>query len=361
MARPQVRLDWTALLNGRRRKPPSAPSAEKGAEHRTAFERDYDRLLFSTPVRRLADKTQVFPLERNDSVRTRLTHSHEVANLARSIGTTLVYNHAVELGLQAVPGFQRAVPALLGAIGLAHDLGNPPFGHQGEDAIRAWVSLHSVSDRHGSFDIFQDSALSPAQRQDFAEFEGNAQSLRLLTRLQIINDGYGLNMSYAALAALMKYPVASDKIDKAVPSRKKFNFFQSEADIVSDVWQNTGLAEGVRHPLTLIMEACDDIAYSVLDLEDAAKKGLISFHDLIASLNHHADGDGQILEICDMSRRREIEYRQSQLSGAELSDISMQMACTRFRRHQVRCFNGTGGASWSGGSLRGSSSLRLFG
>jgi dGTPase len=328
MSDPRRRLDWTKLLNGKRRKPSSAPSPQKGVEHRIALERDFDRLLFSTPVRRLADKTQVFPLERNDSVRTRLTHSHEVANLARSIGTTLVYSHAEELGLIGVPDVQRAIPSLLGAVGLAHDLGNPPFGHQGEDAMQSWIARHAAppTDQNQSFDIFAGGKLlSPAQQRDFEKFEGNAQALRLLTRLQIINDGYGLNMSYAALAALMKYPVPSDKIDKKIGSRKKFNYFQSEAKIVEEVWQHTGLAEGVRHPLTLIMEACDDIAYSVLDLEDAAKKGLISFHDLIASLNHDAAGDLQVVDICEEARKRESDYRKVQLSGAELSDISMQM------------------------------------
>src|ERR1700743_2659504 len=103
MVEAQRKLDWAKLLDGNRRKPPSAPSPQKGPEQRIPLERDYDRLLFSTPVRRLADKTQVFPLERNDSVRTRLTHSHEVANLARSIGTTLFYNHGEELGLAAIP------------------------------------------------------------------------------------------------------------------------------------------------------------------------------------------------------------------------------------------------------------------
>jgi dGTPase len=127
--------------------------------------------------------------------------------------------------------------------------------------------------------------------------------VRLLTRLQIISDDFGLNITYATLAALMKYPVPSDKIDKTIQSRKKFNFFQSEA--------------------------CDDVAYSVLDLEDAAKKGLISVHDLIASLSYAKDptqaADQRIQQICDKSKERETEYRAFDLSGPELSDICMQM------------------------------------
>lgn len=326
----QIELDWKKLLNGDRRRP---SSADKPIEHRVAFERDYDRLLFSTPVRRLADKTQVFPLERNDSVRTRLTHSHEVANLARSIGTTLASAPIAEkIGLSGISDLHRKVPAILASVGLAHDLGNPPFGHQGEYAIQSWIARHSVSKAvdSTSFAVFDGaSELTAAHRNDFLHFEGNAQALRLLTRLQIISDDFGLNITYATLAALMKYPVPSDKIDKTIQSRKKFNFFQSEATIVGDIWKATGLVEGVRHPLTLIMEACDDIAYSVLDLEDAAKKGLISVHDLIASLSYTKDpaqaADLRIQQICDKSKERETEYRAFDLSGPELSDICMQM------------------------------------
>jgi dGTPase len=181
-----------------------------------------------------------------------------------------------------------------------------------------------------SFGIFDGTSdLTDAHRNDFLKFEGNAQALRLLTRLQIISDDFGLNITYATLAALMKYPIPSDRTDKTVQSRKKFNFFQSEARIVQEIWKETGLTEGVRHPLTLVMEACDDIAYSVLDLEDAAKKGLISVHDLIASLSYAKEPghaiDERIAEICEKSKKRETEYRGFDLSGPELSDICMQM------------------------------------
>lgn len=320
------RLDWSKLLNGERRKPKAGPSAPKKGEHRIELERDYDRLLFSTPVRRLADKTQVFPLDPNDSVRTRLTHSHEVANLARGIGTALVYDHRDKLQVPETLNPLRSIPSLLGAISLAHDLGNPPFGHQGEEAIRSWVKRHSrpKSEDAISFDIFDDSGLTKANKLDFLNFEGNAQSLRLLTRLQILNDDYGLNMSYAFLAALMKYPVGSDKTDKTSQARKKFNFFQSEAPIVKEVWEQTGLSEGVRHPLTCVMEACDDIAYSILDIEDAAKKGLVSFHDVLAWLRH-VPIDETITRLVGKATERDKEYRTLPISSSELSDISMQM------------------------------------
>lgn len=251
----------------------SGSRPEGGSDKRTEFEKDYDRLLFSTPVRRLADKTQVFPLERNDSVRNRLTHSHEVANLARSMGIRLIRTNPAVFGDSDEA--RNAAPVILSAVGLAHDLGNPPFGHQGEDAIQAWFSANK--------DIL--SGLSGDEpRQDFELFEGNAQALRLVTRLQNTSGPAGLNLTAATLAALMKYPMASTECDKGRSISKKHGFFRSEKEVVSWIRDETGLPEGRRHPLTWLMEAADDIAYSVLDVEDATKKGLVSPEDLLAKL-----------------------------------------------------------------------------
>lgn len=128
-------MEWTGLLNEARRQKRRS-TVKKLGRIGTEFERDYDRLLFSTPTRRLADKTQVFPLERNDSIRTRLTHSLEVSTLARDIGSELAFEHK---GLfEGVESSERSIPALLSAVGLAHDFGNPPFGHEGEEAMRRW-------------------------------------------------------------------------------------------------------------------------------------------------------------------------------------------------------------------------------
>jgi dGTPase len=245
---PLPTLQWEKLLNCERRKDRSKAQATKSiqhvkaVEHRTELERDHDRILFSTPVRRMQDKTQVFPLDPHDSVRTRLTHSHEVANMARSFGTALVYAYPGKISFPEDVSAARNVPALLEAIGLAHDLGNPPFGHQGETAIRSWMKARSERD-----DDFFANITEAAQRADFLEFEGNAQAFRLLTRLQIVNDDFGLNMTYAFLAALMKYPSPSDRIDEKVQARKKFNFFQSEAEIADEVWSVTGRLLRGRH------------------------------------------------------------------------------------------------------------------
>lgn len=314
-------LNWTQLLNQKRRKDKLKPEgASASANGRFEIERDYDRILFSAPTRRLADKTQVFPLDNNDSVRTRLTHSHEVATLARSIGLRLVYEYeGIFEGAGSSEFIQRSIPALLAAIGLVHDLGNPPFGHQGEYAIRNWFLNNKAKVFGGnSKDAF-----------DFVHFDGNAQTLRLVSKLQILNDQYGLNLTYATLAALIKYPVSTSSIDKE--KWKKQGYFSSEEKIVAEVWEETGLSEGVRHPLTYIMEACDDIAYSVLDAEDTVKKGLASYYDLIRYLEKNCHQDPVTDSVIFLAKGNSSEFEKGSLSPQELNDCSMQM----FRVHAI--------------------------
>lgn len=304
-------LDWTKLLNQRRRKELDGSAEIMGtAAGRTEFERDYDRILFATPTRRLADKTQVFPMEEHDSVRTRLTHSLEVSNLARSIGVRLAFEDA-----EAVFGpnheslqVKRNVPALLAAVGLAHDLGNPPFGHQGEIAMQQW---------------FRDGNAGADVDLDFRDFDGNAQTFRLLTRLQVLNDHYGLNLTVGTLAALMKYPSIYGSKNKG--GFKKFGIFSSEASIVQQVWEHTGLREGVRHPLAYVMEACDDIAYSIIDAEDTVKKGYASFYDLMDFLESFDSSDSVISGVVKLARDKNVENKSPRLSSREVNDISMQI------------------------------------
>ena len=304
------RLQWEKLLYPKRRKFIHSKKSESIGTGigREEIERDYDRILFAAPTRRLADKTQVFPMEKNDSVRTRLTHSHEVSNLARSIGIRLAYAHAEEVFRDCADSLNvgRTVPALLAAIGLAHDLGNPPFGHQGEVAIQRW---------------FQRNPSSVAVGTDFLRFGGNCQTFRLLTRLQILNDEYGLNLTYATLAGLLKYPVFSDS--DALDRFGKFGIFESEREIAEDVWKYTGLSKGIRHPLAYVMEACDDIAYSVIDAEDIVKKNYASFNDLIDFLQSNDDVVTRDVVASVLKKNR--EFKQHSLSSSELNDLSMQM------------------------------------
>jgi len=360
---------WETLLCKQRRKQESRVKQEsestpenkggvEATEARTEIERDHDRILFSTPVRRLADKTQVFPLDKNDSVRNRLTHSHEVSNLARSLGTTLVYDLKEGEGLNNA---QRDIPALLAAVGLVHDLGNPPFGHQGEAAIQGWFrdnyKLVACED--------EEVILSDELYQDFLKFEGNAQTFRLVTRLQLLNDNFGLDLTYATLAAMMKYPVGSQQVDtdstsKSVAS-KKHGFFKAEEKIAHEVLRKVGLNIGLRHPLAYVMEACDDIAYAVLDIEDAVKKGLASFSDLMEYLKHDGEKDAKegiekdevVLHVHAQACAKHAEYRSANLSPAELNDVSMQRfrvfaigalvsaAIEAFREHRTTLMDGT--------------------
>lgn len=363
-------MDWNKLLNNGRRKDKSNKQdhywnsewgmIENGT--REEIERDYDRILFLAPIRRLADKTQVFPLEQNDSVRTRLTHSYEVSNLARSIGTQLAYEKDdifTGHNLEKRKGYlTRSLPALLAAIGLAHDLGNPPFGHQGESAIQDWFK------ENVEFPKNEGGRINPIYH-DFTKFDGNSQTIRLLTQLQILNDQFGVNLTYATLAALLKYPQSSEYVDErnrkieewvktkgkepcphTKPTWKKHGYFHSESSLIKDIWKETGLKEGVRHPITYVMEACDDIAYSVLDAEDIVKKGLASFHDLINHLEHYmscaqqnekelkgTDEEKQkgqfelIQNVIDLSEKKHKEFSSPVLglTPTELNDVSMQM------------------------------------
>jgi dGTPase len=347
-----TKLDWDKLLTSGRfshlfRNTRAENRREKPkwlVNTRTETERDHDRIVYASPVRRLADKTQVFPLERNDSVRNRLTHSHEVSNLARSIGVHLV-SHGVLKSLSRK--HKRNIPAMLAAVGLAHDLGNPPFGHNGEEAIRSWMKQNSsklfefsgaknsvppAQRRYLKADL---RLISDQMRKDFLMFEGNAQTMRVVTQLQVLKDDLGLNLTFGSLAALMKYTVGSGSIadDKDRPARKKIGYFCSEREVVKEVFRHTGLKDGIRHPLAYIMEACDDIAYSVIDAEDSVKKQLVSFTDLVAWLEgFEACRDDELTKwVVNSSKHDHEEHRHAKLSSAELNDVSMQ----KFRVHAI--------------------------
>ena len=249
---------------------------------RSRFQQDYDRLLFSTPVRRLSDKTQVWPMDDNDGVRTRLTHSHEVANLARSIGTRI---YAANPDLFTGADLHQVVQPMLSAIGLAHDLGNPAFGHQGEMAIGRWFQQREwIFTNHDDKGEGLPVAIPKDLHKEFLDFDGNPQTLRLVSKLQTSIAHLGLDLTCATLIAAIKYPVGAPNRVKGNPITKKYGYFESERTLVEKLRAETGLNEGQRHPLTWIMEACDDIAYSVLDVDDAMKKGVISPEDVIARL-----------------------------------------------------------------------------
>lgn len=261
-------MEWTSLLNSERRRSTTCPN-----DPRIEFERDYGRSVFSTPVKRLQDKAQVFPLEAHDGVRTRLTHSLEVSSVARGLATRSA-QWLLKQG-KISSGMDRYIEAIAATCGLIHDLGNPPFGHAGEDAIRAWFR------RPEREECLRMSLENEQQIQDFLKFEGNAQSLRLVAKLQVLADDKGLNLTFGTLSALCKYVASSDEADKSHANRafRKPGYFASEQNIVQQIRTATGTGDA-RHPICFLVEAADDIVYLAADVEDAVKKGVLSWRDV---------------------------------------------------------------------------------
>ena len=283
-------MQWSQLLCsqrlGRERKPgPHNPE-------RSEFRRDSDRITFSTAFRRLQDKTQVFPLADNDYVRTRLTHSLEVSSVGRSLGARV---GAVVCQRHGLAAHASDFGDIVAAASLAHDLGNPPFGHSGEDAIRHWFSKSEAA-REAK------AGIGEAQRADIEKYEGNAQGFRLITRLQMPDNPGGMQLTHATLGAFTKYPRESI-IPEAGPrgaGAKKFGFCQSEREHFASVAEACGLirrspdtAWWARHPLAFLVEAADDICYRLVDFEDGYRLGHLdyeevrgSFMALISPLRH---------------------------------------------------------------------------
>jgi dGTPase len=254
-----------ALLLGR-------PSHKVSGESRTEYERDRDRTVYSSPLRRLIRKTQVFPLDPNDLVRTRLVHSLEVSTVAEGLASQVVRD-VISKREKLNEEQYRAIPKIAETCGLLHDIGNPPFGHAGELAISSWFKVSPT----GSDLISKLSGTSQAAA-DFLHFEGNAQTLRIVTNTHLLAHDQGLNLTCATVAALRKYLAPSHKAASDSPSHEmtKPGFFVSEAKIFKKVSELTSTTDR-RHPLTYLVEAADDIVYSVVDLEDAMKKDLLSW------------------------------------------------------------------------------------
>lgn len=262
-------LEWEKLLNTDRLR----PSRATNLPHRNEFDKDYERIIYSSSLRRLQDKAQVFPLQQNDFTRTRLTHSMEVASLGRSlawsIGEWLLTEKKEFNDFREV----KQLASLVEVACLVHDLGNPPFGHYGEDIIRKWFESWFKTDEYKKAeDDF--GALTDQQKNDFLLFEGNAQAIRILSKLQFLNDRFGANFTFGTLATLMKYPWASDN-DKSIEKRK-FGFFYSEQELYNQIHEKVGIGE-CRHPATYLLEAADDMAYLTADIEDAVKKGVFDW------------------------------------------------------------------------------------
>ena len=282
-------MKWEKLLSAQRRGEYKRKESVKTTDLRSEFEKDYHRIIGSASFRRLQDKTQVFPLDKSDFIRTRLTHSLEVSSIAKSLGQN-ISEHIIKEGLDVgfTPKMKTDISDILQCAGLIHDIGNPPFGHFGEEAIREWFRLHLPRLKY--HDAVVSDILSEQMQADLYNFEGNAQALRLVSRLHFLVNEHGMNLTYGLLNTIIKYPVSSVDIGKEQGNvqYKKMGYFYSEADLYERIVASTG-ALNCRHPLAYILEAADDIAYRTADIEDAFKKGNITYESLVLELEHRMD------------------------------------------------------------------------
>jgi dGTPase len=307
---PMARLNWKQLLCRDR----DVPDPKSGGDQRFEFERDYDRIVNSSAFRRLQDKAQVFPLERTDFIHTRLTHSLEVERLGVAMAHD-VYRQNRKL----FPGAEEAeIGSLMSAACLAHDIGNPPFGHSGEKSIQLWFRKY--------LEAHSELGLSEQQRADFLRFEGNAQTLRVVSTLQVQweKEQPGLHLTYATLSVLMKYAASSLTANpKGSQSQTKPGYFSSENHLVETIRERTGTGQH-RHPLTFLMEAADDMAYSAIDIEDALKKQVVDLQLVCDTLNKKYRGERDLQELVR-------KYLMVRRGGRVAADPEHLMRYQRFR------------------------------
>jgi dGTPase len=273
-------IDYKKILSSYRFR----TSTRSGRNARTESESDRGRVLFSPAFRRLQQKAQVFSMEPNAAVRSRLTHSFEVSQVGRYLADEICQRHETQRGGRLDAVEQGALVNFVEAACLMHDIGNPPFGHFGEAAIQEWFKLNGrecvltaigmpqfVANTTGPYEQLVSQALV-----DFLEFDGNPQGLRIVTRLQWNTDEFGLNLTATALASFLKYVRCAGDGLRDGNFRKKAGFFTTESEIVKKVWDEFGYSSPQRFPLAYIMEAADDIAYCISDLEDSFEKEIVS-------------------------------------------------------------------------------------
>ena len=341
-------MDWPLLLDttGYDNKPerPDRPAHVVAA----------DRITFSAPFRRLANKTQVHPLYDNDHLRHRMIHSEEVASVGRSIGMQVGMWLAQEKLITEVEAHKLA--GVVQAACLAHDLGNPPFGHSGEEAIGAWCA----EQLHGCSPAFR--GIAGERWPEFEKFEGNAQGFRILTRLEMYRNDGGMCLPNAVLGAFMKYPMGAEtsrrfkgKFDTPYVGAKKFGFFESERAYFSKAATSMGLlaAQGLdgqtwwrRHPLVYLVEAADDVCYNIVDLEDGFTAGELSYSDVEDLLSAIALPPSR--NQADYTKLEKISYLRARAIGGAIN------ACVQaFKDNYDSIMDGTFSDSLIGVSSKG--------
>ncbi|MBQ4277135.1 MAG: dNTP triphosphohydrolase [Bacteroidaceae bacterium] len=309
-------MHWSQLISNKRLG--QEELHVRKADDRTEFHRDYDRLIFSAPFRRLQNKTQVFPLPGSIFVHNRLTHSLEVASVGRSLGDD-TSRRLIERHPELREGHMSECGSIVSAACLAHDMGNPPFGHSGERAIASYF-------REGAGLKYQ-PMMKPEQWQDLTHYEGNANAFRLLTHQFLGRRPGGFVMTYSTLAAIVKYPYPSSMAG----TKQKFGFFQSETEVYRRIADELGIIEHdgrfARHPLVYLVEAADDICYEIMDIEDAHKLKILSTDETRSLLLAYFEPERQasINEVLSKvtDRNEQIVYLRSCCIGA------LESACVK--------------------------------
>ncbi|MCQ9635654.1 dNTP triphosphohydrolase [Chryseobacterium sp. WG23] len=321
------KLEWKKLLSNKRLKSTNDTNSkpDNGTQKygiRNDFESDYGRVIYSPAIRRMHDKTQVFPLSDDDNIHTRLTHSQEVMSIGYTFAIKLIneiYNNENENIVEEEFNFLkneneclratllRTVPMILQSVCLFHDIGNTPFGHFGEDTISNYFK--ELLENNKQLPELKRLKIEESQELDFTQYDGNAQGLRVLTKLQILDNVYGLNLTSAVLGTYIKYPNTETR-DKSGDKigNKKHGVFYSEHKYFQQIMDNCGLKDGetyFRHPLCYLMEAADTIAYRTMDVEDGFNKGLYKFDHILQVVKKDNDDDEFLKKV------NEIEYESS--------------------------------------------------
>lgn len=296
-------MNWEKLLNNNRLRQSNRKNRK---DARNDFESDFGRIIFSPALRRMHDKTQVFPLTTDDNIHSRLTHSMEVMSVGYSLGVKLCESDVLLRRLEKDKyELFREIPVILKNCCLVHDIGNPPFGHFGETVIRNYFSdFFRLGSDTGQSEVNAKTkrpeiSLTSEQELDFLNFDGNAQGLRVLTKLQMLNDSYGLNLTFSTLASYIKYPNFAEISDSFIESRKH-GVFYSEKEYFNTIAEECNLVIGgriVRHPLCYLMEAADSICYLTMDIEDGYNKGLVNLAFLYDELKDLPSLGSKLKEI----------------------------------------------------------------
>lgn len=312
------RMNWEKLLTDCRF---GLEDFEERPHNRTDHQRDYDRLIFSSAFRRLQNKTQVFPLPDKIFVHNRLTHSLEVSCVGRSLGTSI--GKDLQKKYPSSSANFNEIGSIVAAACLAHDMGNPPFGHSGERAISAYF-------QEGKGKRFEKQVREEGRRwEDFTMFEGNANAIRLLTHQFIGRRKGGYALTYSTLASIVKYPYSS----KLSGSYGKFGFFESEEESYARIANRLGIikikehpSQYVRYPLVYLVEAADDICYQIMDIEDAYKMRILSFTETCDILMDFFEEEhkGHITQIMHLvnDKNEQIAYLRSSIIGLLIDECA---------------------------------------